>query len=37
LPTKGSFLSCVPERVIMLTTFVYCMHKVTIENRKSKR
>jgi len=23
LPTKGSFLWCVPERVIMLTTFVY--------------
>jgi hypothetical protein len=29
---KGSFLGCVPERVIMLTNFVY---RIQLKNRKN--
>ena len=32
LPTKGSFLGCVPERVIMLTKIVY---HIQIKKRKT--
>jgi len=32
LPTKGSFLGCVPERGIMLTGFVYPIQR---KNRKN--
>jgi len=32
LPTKGSFLSCVPERDLMLTNHVY---DIQLKNRKT--